>query len=162
MQTGTEWLIDALGCHPKALADLEDVRRACELVIGSLELHVIGAPLWHQFPTPAGVTGMYLLSESHLTCHTFPEWKLATFNLYCCRPRVRFDWEGALTSLLGAAQVVVRCLPRGLLPAAPASSVAGSTQFPGRVQGCFGAGAVERVSSADDGQLPVAFAKGCE
>jgi len=33
-----------------------------------------------------GVTGLLLLTESHLACDTFPERGFASFNLYCCRP----------------------------------------------------------------------------
>ena len=33
-----------------------------------------------------------LLSESHLSGHTFPETGFAAINLYCCRPREA--WHG--------------------------------------------------------------------
>jgi S-adenosylmethionine decarboxylase len=69
--------------------------------------------LWHQFPQPGGVTGLYLLSESHLACHTFPETRLATFNLYCCRARPPFEWEARLQAMLGATRVTVRTAVRG-------------------------------------------------
>ena len=77
---------------------------------------MLGPGLWHRFPFPGGVTGLYLLTESHLACHTYPEHALATFNLYCCRPRPRWPWEQRLAEVLGAARVLVRCLPRGVEP----------------------------------------------
>ena len=61
---------------------------------------------------------LYLLSESHLACHTFPEHGLATFNLYCCRRRVSLDWERLLTERLGANQVRVREMDRGVTQSA--------------------------------------------
>jgi hypothetical protein len=69
--------------------------------------------MWHQFPQPGGVTGLYLLTESHLACHTFPETGLATFNLYCCRPRPPFAWGERLRTVLGASRVTVRTAARG-------------------------------------------------
>jgi S-adenosylmethionine decarboxylase len=69
--------------------------------------------MWHQFPQPGGVTGLYLLTESHLACHTFPETGIATFNLYCCRPRPPFAWEDRLRSVLSADRVTVRTAERG-------------------------------------------------
>jgi S-adenosylmethionine decarboxylase len=114
MQTGSEWLIDARGCLPTALGDLDCMRALCDEIIVDLELHVMGRPQWHQFPAPGGVTGMYLLSESHLTCHTFPELGIATFNLYCCRPRKAWPWERRLHEQLGAARIAVREIARGL------------------------------------------------
>jgi len=113
MLLGTEWLIDASGCDPQALADLHTMRALCERVLVELELHVVGEPQWHQFPPPGGVTGLYLLRESHLACHTFPEHGLVTLNLYCCRPRPEWNWSEQLREALGADHVAVRRSVRG-------------------------------------------------
>ena len=122
MNVGTEWLVDAEGCAADLLRDIETVRTLCEEVIADLGLRVVGDPMWHQFPQPGGVTGLYLLTESHLACHTFPETGLATFNLYCCRPRPPFAWEERLQALLGASRVTVRTAARGTQAAADHSS----------------------------------------
>jgi S-adenosylmethionine decarboxylase len=113
MQVGTEWLIDAAGCRPEALRDLAAVRDLCEAILSGLGLRVVGAGAWHPFPPPGGVTGLYLLTESHLACHTYPELGVATFNLYCCRARPEWPWQGRLREALGATRVTVRALPRG-------------------------------------------------
>jgi S-adenosylmethionine decarboxylase len=113
MNIGTEWLVDAEGCSPDLLRDLKTVRGLCEEVVADLDLRVVGDPMWHQFPQPGGITGLYLLTESHLACHTFPETGIATFNLYCCRPRPPFAWEDRLRAVLSASQVTVRTAARG-------------------------------------------------
>jgi S-adenosylmethionine decarboxylase len=113
MNVGTEWLVDAECCSAELLRDIDAVRSVCEEVITELGLRVVGEPMWHQFPQAGGVTGLYLLTESHLACHTFPETGLATFNLYCCRPRPPFAWEERLRALLGAGRVIVRTAARG-------------------------------------------------
>ncbi len=113
MLIGLEWVIDAEGCQAAALADLSTLRQLCRKIIADLGLCVVGEPLWHAFPPPGGVTGIYLLSESHLACHTFPEHGLATFNLYCCRPREAWPWNEQLQAVLGARQVLVGAVPRG-------------------------------------------------
>jgi S-adenosylmethionine decarboxylase len=113
MKVGTEWLVDAAGCRPELLCDLPVVRATCEAILRDLKLKVVGEGLAHQFPPPGGVTLMYLLTESHLTCHTYPEHGIATFSLSCCRPRPPWDWEDQLRSFLGATHVIVRCLTRG-------------------------------------------------
>jgi S-adenosylmethionine decarboxylase len=112
MTPGTEWLIDASGCDPTALADLDRLRALFERVIRDLELNVLGEIAWHQFDHPNGISGLALLSESHLTCHTYPEFHAATFNLYCCRKRASFNWETTLKEMLGAADVNVRVFER--------------------------------------------------
>jgi S-adenosylmethionine decarboxylase len=113
MNVGTEWLVDAKGCSAEALCDIETIRRVCDQVIRDLALQVVGEPQWHQFPQPGGVTGLYLLTESHLACHTYPETGIATFNLYCCKTRPEWRWENKLTELLGATRVQVRFTRRG-------------------------------------------------
>ena len=110
----TEWLIDASGCDAAALADLDRLRAVFNRVIYDLELNVLGEIAWHQFEHPGGVSGLALLSESHLTCHTYPEFRAATFNLYCCRERASWSWETALKEMLGATEVKVRVFERVL------------------------------------------------
>lgn len=113
--TGCEWIVDASGCSPAALSSLEAVRSVCERLIRELELQVVDEPLWRQFPLPGGVTGLYLLSESHLACHTWPELGLATFNLFSCRRRDDWPWLDRLHEMLEAKSVSVRIADRGVV-----------------------------------------------
>jgi S-adenosylmethionine decarboxylase len=113
MQVGIEWLIDAAGCDPDRLRDALALRGLCDRVLAELDLRVVGEGTWHQFPPPGGLTGLYLLTESHLSCHTYPEHGVATINLHCCRARRRWGWEEALRDALGARAVSVRELRRG-------------------------------------------------
>jgi S-adenosylmethionine decarboxylase len=112
MTLGTEWLIDASGCDPAALADINRLQTIFDRLISDLELHVLGEISWHKFDSPGGVTGIAMLSESHLACHTYPEFRAATFNLYCCRDRATWAWEQMLKEMLGAADVNVRTFER--------------------------------------------------
>ena len=116
---GVEWLVEALDCDPNRLRNLDAVRTVCERALSELGLTAIGSGHWHPFPFPGGVTGLYLLTESHLACHTYPEHGLATFNLYCCGPRDRWPWEERLAEGLGAKRVLMRSLPRGETEARP-------------------------------------------
>jgi S-adenosylmethionine decarboxylase len=116
VSTGIEWVIDARGCDAARLRDEVAIRSLLDGVIAGLELHVVGSPRFHVFPGEAGITALYLLSESHLTCHTYPESGTAAFNLYCCRARPEWPWREALRERLGATSVTVRALDRGGAP----------------------------------------------
>lgn len=113
MIVGTEWLIEAEGCSGDRLRDEAAVRLVFEKVIDGLGLKTVGKAVWHKFPGEGGVTGLVALTESHLACHTYPEYGVATFNLYCCRERPEFDWEGTLGDLLEAETVNVQKIERG-------------------------------------------------
>ncbi len=116
MTGGTEWIVDASGCDAERLRDANALRRLCDGVIAALGLTVIGAPQVHRFGGPGGVTALYLLAESHLACHTYPESGVATFNLYCCRERSGVDWPALLAEALAATKVTVTTVARGAGP----------------------------------------------
>ena len=113
MIVGREWLIEAEGCEPTALRDLTALKAVFSEVISDLDLKTVGQPIWHKFPGAGGVTGLVALTESHLACHTYPEYGLATFNLYCCQDRPEWDWNTRLIELLGASLVRVNKITRG-------------------------------------------------
>ena len=114
MIVGTEWLIEAEQCNAEKLRDESVLRSVFARVIADLGLKVIGEK-WHKFDGEGGVTGMAMLAESHLTCHTYPEHGTATFNLYCCRTRPEWDWEKHLKAALGAVSVSIRFAERGIV-----------------------------------------------
>ena len=115
MTVGTEWLIEATGCETESLRDIDLLRELFQRIISDLRLQVVGELVWHRFPAPGGVTGFALLSESHLACHTYPEYGLATINLYCCRERPEWNWNEGLRKLLGANNVRVRAIERAFV-----------------------------------------------
>lgn len=41
--------------------------------------------------SPQGYTLVYLLSESHLSLHTWPEKNLIMMDLYCCNKKLKFQ-----------------------------------------------------------------------
>jgi S-adenosylmethionine decarboxylase len=113
MIVGTEWLIEAAECEPEKLRDENILRGVFDRVLADLDLRAIGS-IWHTFPGEGGVTGLVALTESHLSCHTYPEHRTATFNLYCCRTRAEWDWKNELTLALGAVKVTVTRIERGI------------------------------------------------
>ena len=120
---GTEWIVDAEGCSPGALRDLDGLRELFERILRELDLKQVGETLWHRFPGPGGITGLALLRESHLACHTYPEHGLLSMNLYCCAERPAWPWEERLAEALGATRVSVRALNR-LEPVRPRRAAA--------------------------------------
>jgi S-adenosylmethionine decarboxylase len=109
---GIEWIIDAHGCDPAALRDVDRLRELFHHLIDTLGLSPVAEPLWHRFPAPGGVTGLVMLAESHLACHTFPEFGSICLNLFCCRPRPDWDADPILVAYLGATAVTSRQIER--------------------------------------------------
>jgi S-adenosylmethionine decarboxylase len=113
MIVGTEWLIEAFECDARKLRDVSALQAIFAQIIADLGLKAIGGGNWHKFGGEGGVTGLTMLTESHLACHTYPEYQTATFNLYCCKSRPEWDWEENLKKMLGADEVKITKIERG-------------------------------------------------
>lgn len=109
---GREWIIDAHGCDPEALRDATRLRTLFDRLIATLHLTPVAPAVWHAFPAPGGLTGFVVLAESHLACHTFPEFGSICVNVFCCRAREDFDAPGLLAEVLGATTARVRVVER--------------------------------------------------
>ena len=113
--SGCEFVVDASGCDPARLTSLDALEALVRAIVREMDLHPVAPMQWHVFGGPGGITGLLMLSESHLTLHTFPERGYAAFNLYHCASQPAWPWEQRLPDALGAREVVVRTLARGEL-----------------------------------------------
>jgi len=118
MLPGQITLLEAHGCEPAALRAPASAQALFEELVRRLDLRPVAPAAWHRFPEPGGYTGFLLLSESHLSIHTFPEHGYAAVDLYCCKARSAPDWRGLLARHLGAREVAVRLVDRGVRAAA--------------------------------------------
>lgn len=109
---GREWIVEAHGCQPSALREVPRLQALFAHLTDDLELHAVEEPQWHAFPGAGGVTGLSLLAESHLACHTFPEYGSLCLNVFCCSPRPDWDFEGYFRREFGADAVSVRRIER--------------------------------------------------
>ncbi len=109
---GTEWIIDARGCPAESLRDVARLRALFDRVIGDLAPDSRGAAGLARLPGTGGLTGFVILAESHLACHTFPEFGSICVNVFCCRARADFAAAALLSELLGATETRVQRVER--------------------------------------------------
>lgn len=109
---GIEWIVDAHGCSAESLRSVNTLLSLFESIVSDLSLRTVGETHWHQFPGRSGITGLCLLSESHLTVHTFPEYGSLCLNLFCCVTRPEWDFDKHLSEMFSATSVQVRRVVR--------------------------------------------------
>ena len=69
-------------CNPEILTDLDRVQAAMvqAALVARCEIREVA---FHRF-SPAGVSGVVVLAESHLAIHTWPELGYAAVDVYTC------------------------------------------------------------------------------
>ncbi|NWF54329.1 MAG: S-adenosylmethionine decarboxylase [Syntrophaceae bacterium] len=105
---GVEWLLEMYGCPAETLRSRETLTQLFQDIITRMNLKPLGECIWHEFPSTRGMTGFWLLQESHLAIHTFPEFHSACLNVFSCSERSAIDWEAVLSGTLGAKEVRAR------------------------------------------------------
>jgi len=61
---------------------IKDIKPLLKLIIDNTDLNVVGELIYQFYPCDATV--MYLLAESHLSIHTYPELNYCAIDLYSC------------------------------------------------------------------------------
>jgi S-adenosylmethionine decarboxylase len=83
ISNGTHIIIDVSEIiNNESLKYLNTVTLILDKIVEKFSLNVVTKAL-HQFQ-PFGVTGVYVLSESHLSIHTFVEEQKVAIDLYTC------------------------------------------------------------------------------
>ncbi|MBW4635413.1 MAG: adenosylmethionine decarboxylase [Iphinoe sp. HA4291-MV1] len=81
---GKHILADLYGVNPKLLEDEHGLMTLLESSLKKHQFNIVGS-LSHKFSGGGnGVTGIFLLSESHASFHTYPEISFVALDLFSC------------------------------------------------------------------------------
>lgn len=113
-QLGKHLLIEYYDCDSKIL---KNTLLTEEYMMGAARLAgaTIVESVFHTF-SPWGVSGVIVIKESHLTIHTWPEYKYAAVDLFTCgdtiEPWLAFKF---LKEKLGAERADIKEVSRGIV-----------------------------------------------
>lgn len=79
---GKHIIAELYGVHKDLISREEQVKKIVDRVIKEAKIEVVGS-LYKQF-NPHGVTGIVLISESHISIHTWPEYELVNLDIFTC------------------------------------------------------------------------------
>lgn len=110
---GQHYIVEASGCDPEIISSVSMVE---DILVKAAEL--AGVQIWsisfHRFQ-PHGVSGVVVISESHLSVHTWPEVGYVALDIYTCgkeaKPEVAVEYA---LEKFKATSVHVTEISRGL------------------------------------------------
>jgi S-adenosylmethionine decarboxylase len=110
---GRHLLLELFDCASDAINNLEAVKGA--LVEAAKRAHAtIVDVVFHEF-SPFGVSGVVVIAESHLSIHTWPEYRYAAVDIFSCgdilKPEVAANY---LVEQFGAERTSVVEMQRGM------------------------------------------------
>ncbi|MDG4658576.1 adenosylmethionine decarboxylase [Ectobacillus antri] len=108
---GVHIISDLWGCNFDKLNDINFIEQT--FVNAALEMGAeIREVAFHKF-APQGVSGVVIISESHLTIHSFPEHGYASIDVYTCgklNPNIAIEY---IADAFGSKEQNVYSLKRG-------------------------------------------------
>jgi len=79
---GEHYIVEASGCDPEIIGNVEKMQ---EILVNAA--HKANVKIWavsfHRFP-PQGVSGVIVISESHISVHSWPEYRYVALDIYTC------------------------------------------------------------------------------
>ncbi len=110
---GHHYIVEASGCTPETIGSVERVEQTLVRAAEAAKVQVWSIS-FHRF-NPNGVSGVIVISESHLSVHTWPELRYVALDIFTCGPDAKP--EAAVKSALqdfGATNVHITEVTRGL------------------------------------------------
>jgi len=86
---GTHLLIELRECNTKILSSLKEVQNILISAAKVAEATIVEVA-FHEF-NPFGISGMVIIAESHLSIHTWPEYKYAAVDIFTCGDTLKPD-----------------------------------------------------------------------
>ena len=116
--------LELFDCDAGVLNDLVKVRAGLVEAAHQAQATIVAAT-FHRF-NPLGISGVVVISESHLTIHTWPEYRYAAVDIFSCGDGIKPDVAASyLVQLFAAQRVSIVELQRGIF-------IESSTSLPNR------------------------------
>jgi len=80
---GWHLLVDCSHCWPEAMDTVDGIRTIVRELAAAAEVTVCQEN-YHTF-TPVGITGVAIVSESHISVHTWPEYRYVGIDVFSCK-----------------------------------------------------------------------------
>ena len=115
---GRHLLLELFDCDLDAINNVESVKSALIEAAKRAQATIVDV-VFHEF-NPFGVSGVVVIAESHLSIHTWPEYRYAAVDIFSCgdilQPEIAANY---LVEQFGAERTSVVEMQRGLFLGPP-------------------------------------------
>jgi len=119
MDYGKHLLLEVITKDGKDLASVAKMKEFFNLIIKKVKFTVVLKPVFYKFKPRikgdlAGITGMCVVSESHISIHTWPERNYFAFDIFSCSD---FDEDKVITiisELFNTSEIYSQIIERGI------------------------------------------------
>ena len=105
-------ILDLYGCNPALLDDPEHIRAAARAAVQAVGAEIVEECL-HRFE-PIGISYIAVITTSHFSVHTWPEYGYAAVDVFSCSASVPQKAAQALADAFGASERRIRRIERDL------------------------------------------------
>ena len=110
---GRHMLLELYDCSSEVLNSLEAVKHAMVEAAQRAQATIVDV-VFHEF-SPFGISGVVVIAESHLSIHTWPEYRYAAIDIFSCGDALKpADAAEFLVEQFGAERSAVVEVQRGV------------------------------------------------
>ena len=112
---GRHLLLELHDCSSEILSNLETVKTTLVEAAKRAEATIIDV-VFHEF-NPFGISGVVVIAESHLSIHTWPEYRYAAVDIFSCGESLKpAEAASYLVEQFGASRASCVEIKRGVFP----------------------------------------------
>lgn len=108
----SQLFVDLYGCDCDLLDDMDHIREIAHRMIADIHSEIV-EECFHKFE-PIGVTYIAVITTSHFSIHTWPEYGYAAIDIFSCDEELPEIVAEKLQEAFGAGQKVVKKIQRNI------------------------------------------------
>lgn len=108
---GNHIIIDMYNCDSKIINDLDLLQKIIRDTVKSIGAKIVSEG-YKEF-CPIGISAFAIISESHISIHTWPEYRFVALDIFSCNKAVTIDICKLIQKKLGAESYVAKFIERG-------------------------------------------------
>lgn len=108
----SQLLVDLYECDGKIIDDMEQIKEISHKMIKEIDSEIV-EECFHKFE-PIGITYIAVITTSHFSIHTWPEYNYAAVDIFSCDETLPDKVIEELKNALGAKRVAIKKFERDI------------------------------------------------